>query len=63
MTASGLTFSFLFGIVWRSLIFWVPVFGKLWALGHLWFLWNLFQYSLILPVIPPRQAESGWRAL
>ena len=48
MTASGLTFSFLFGIVWRSLIFWVPVFGKLWALGHLWFLWNLFQYSLIL---------------
>ena len=48
MTASSLTFSFLFGIVWRSLIFWVPVFGKLWALGHLWFLWNLFQYSLIL---------------
>ena len=48
MTASGLTFSFLFGIVWRSLIFWIPVFGKLWALGHLWFLWNLFQYSLIL---------------
>ena len=48
MPASGLTFSFLFGILWRSLIFWVPVFGKLWALGHLWFLWNLFQYSLIL---------------
>ena len=48
MPASSLPFSFLFGIVWRSLIFWIPVFGKLWALGHLWFLWNLFQYSLIL---------------
>ena len=48
MTVGGLTSSFLFGIVWRSLIFWIPIFGKLVALGHLWFLWNLFQYSLIL---------------
>jgi len=44
----GLLFGFLFGIIWRSLIFWVPVIGKLIALGHLWFLWNLFQYSLLL---------------
>ena len=44
----GLTFGFLFGIIWRSLIFWVPIFGKLIALGHLWFLWNLFQYSVLL---------------
>ena len=46
MTPIGLTFGFLFGIVWRSLTFWVPVYGKLIALGHLWFLWNLFQYSV-----------------
>ncbi len=44
----GMTWAFFIGIVWRSLIFWVPVFGKLVALGHLWFLWNLFLYSLIL---------------
>ena len=44
----GLVFGFLVGIIWRSLVFWVPVIGKLIALGHLWFLWNLFQYSLIL---------------
>jgi hypothetical protein len=48
MTPIGLTFGFLFGIVWRSLTFWVPVIGKLIALGHLWFLWNLFQYSVLL---------------
>lgn len=48
MTPIGLTFGFLFGIVWRSLTFWVPVYGKLIALGHLWFLWNLFQYSVLL---------------
>ena len=51
MSPVGLTFGFLFGIVWRSLVFWIPIFGKLVALGHLWFLWNLFQYSLILTPI------------
>ena len=43
-----LTFEFLWGIIWRTLFFWVPFVGKLYALGHLWFLWNLFQYSVIL---------------
>jgi glucan biosynthesis protein C len=47
----SLTKSFISGIFWRSLIFWIPVFGKLIALGHLWFLWNLFQYSLLLTPI------------
>ena len=47
----SLTKSFISGIFWRSLIFWIPVFGKLIALGHLWFLWNLFQYSLFLTPI------------
>ena len=51
MTLAGLTEGFLFGIIWRSLLFWVPIFGKLLALGHLWFLWNLFQYSVILTPI------------
>ena len=45
---AGITITFLGGIIWRSLTFWIPVFGKLIALGHLWFLWNLFLYSLIL---------------
>ena len=48
MTLAGLTEGFLIGIIWRSLFFWIPSFGKLLALGHLWFLWNLFQYSVIL---------------
>ena len=30
-----------------SFVFWVPLFGKIIALGHLWFLWNLFLYSLL----------------
>ena len=47
----SLTKSFILGIFWRSLIFWIPVFGKLIALGHLWFLWNLFQYSLLMTPI------------
>ena len=51
MSPIGLTFGFLWGVVWRSLVFWIPIFGKLIALGHLWFLWNLFQYSLILTPI------------
>ena len=46
-----LTKSFISGIFWRSLVFWIPVFGKLIALGHLWFLWNLFQYSLLMTPI------------
>ena len=48
LNLSEMTSAFLFGIVWRSLSFWIPVFGKLIALGHLWFLWNLFLYSLIM---------------
>ena len=48
MTLAGLTEGFLIGIIWRSLFFWIPIYGKLLALGHLWFLWNLFQYSVIL---------------
>ena len=48
MDLMSLTGEFLWGIVWRSLFFWVPFVGKLFALGHLWFLWNLFQYSLFL---------------
>ena len=51
MSPSGLAFGFLFGIVWRSLAFWILIIGKLIALGHLWFLWNLFQYSLIMTPI------------
>ncbi|MGB0623013.1 MAG: acyltransferase family protein [Candidatus Thalassarchaeaceae archaeon] len=47
----SLTKSFISGIFWRSLVFWIPVFGKLIALGHLWFLWNLFQYSLFMTPI------------
>jgi hypothetical protein len=43
--------NFLWGIIWRSLVFWIPIYGKLIALGHLWFLWNLFQYSLIMTPI------------
>ena len=47
----SLSISFLEGIVWRTLVFWIPIFGKLIALGHLWFLWNLFQYSLFMTPI------------
>lgn len=47
----SLTKSFISGIFWRSLVFWIPVFGKLIALGHLWFLWNLFQYSFFMTPI------------
>jgi len=51
MNPVGLSISFFSGIIWRSLIFWIPIFGKIIALGHLWFLWNLFQYSLIMTPI------------
>ena len=47
----SLSISFALGIIWRSLVFWIPIFGKLIALGHLWFLWNLFQYSLLMTPI------------
>ena len=47
----SLSISFLLGIIWRSLVFWIPIFGKLIALGHLWFLWNLFQYSILMTPI------------
>ena len=48
LDAESLISSFLLGILWRSLIFWIPIFGKLLALGHLWFLWNLFFYSVLM---------------
>ena len=34
-------------VLFTSFIFWVPLFGKILALSHLWFLWNLFLYSLL----------------
>ena len=40
--------SILLHILITSLSFWIPILGKIIALGHLWFLWNLFLYSLIL---------------
>ena len=43
--------AFIKHIFWTSLLFWIPLFGKIIALGHLWFLWNLFLYSLILTPI------------
>lgn len=39
--------AFALHVVFTSFLFWVPLFGKIIALGHLWFLWNLFLYSLI----------------
>ena len=42
------------GFIWvilLSLFFWVPVLGKILSLGHLWFIWNLFQYSILLTPI------------
>ena len=40
--------AFILHIFLTSFVFWVPLFGKIIALGHLWFLWNLFLYSLLL---------------
>ncbi len=40
--------AFVKHIIGTSIIFWIPIYGKVYALGHLWFLWNLFLYSLIL---------------
>tara|TARA_B100000609_G_scaffold72903_1_gene58182 strand:- start:19 stop:1290 length:1272 start_codon:yes stop_codon:yes gene_type:complete len=45
---SSLVNDLLEHIFWTSILFWVPVIGKIFALGHLWFLWNLFLYSLLL---------------
>ena len=36
------TVAFILHVFFTSFIFWVPLFGKIIALGHLWFLWNLF---------------------
>ena len=58
MSPLGLTFGFLFGIVWRSLVFWVPIIGKIIALGHLWFLWNLLPSSLLFR--PPGEPMDLW---
>ena len=41
------TVAFILHVLFTSFIFWVPLFGKIIALGHLWFLWNLFLYSLL----------------
>ena len=43
--------SIILHILITSLTFWIPILGKIIALGHLWFLWNLFLYSLILTPI------------
>ena len=48
MTLAGLTEGFLIGIIWRSLFFWIPIFGKLLALWSSLVPLNLFQYSVIL---------------
>ncbi len=34
MSPSGLTLGFLFGIIWRSLVFWVPIFGQYFSILH-----------------------------
>ena len=46
----GLVSGFLWGIL-LSLFFWVPILGKILSLGHLWFVWNLFLYSILLTPI------------
>lgn len=46
----GLVSEFLWGIL-LSLFFWVPILGKILSLGHLWFVWNLFLYSILLTPI------------
>ena len=40
--------SLMFHILFTSVIFWIPIFGKILALSHLWFLWNLFLYSVFM---------------
>lgn len=39
--------AFILHVFLTSFVFWIPLFGKIIALGHLWFLWNLFLYSLL----------------
>ena len=46
-TFADVLIEFLFHVIFTSFVFWVPLFGKLIALHHLWFLWNLFLYSLL----------------
>ena len=46
----GLVSGFLWGIL-LSLFFWVPILGKILSFGHLWFVWNLFLYSILLTPI------------
>ncbi|OUV39564.1 MAG: hypothetical protein CMA18_003875 [Methanobacteriota archaeon] len=46
-TVSDTLIAFVLHVFLTSFVFWVPLFGKIIALGHLWFLWNLFLYSLL----------------
>jgi len=50
-SVSDIGISLLYHILITSFIFWVPIIGKIIALGHLWFLWNLFLYSLLMTPI------------
>lgn len=51
--------AFFFHVVFTSFLFWVPLFGKIIALGHLWFLWNLFLYSVMcIPIFHIVQKNS-----
>ena len=47
-SASDIATSLLYHIMITSFLFWIPIIGKIFALGHLWFLWNLFLYSLLM---------------
>lgn len=46
-TVTDSIIAFILHVLFTSFVFWVPLFGKIIALGHLWFLWNLFLYSLL----------------
>ena len=54
--------AFLAHVLFTSFLFWVPLFGKIIALGHLWFLWNLFLYSLLcIPIFHMVQKKPDGR--
>ncbi len=54
--------AFLAHVLFTSFLFWVPLFGKIIALGHLWFLWNLFLYSVLcIPIFHIVQKNSDGR--
>ena len=46
-TVTDSIIAFILHVLFTSFVFWIPLFGKIIALGHLWFLWNLFLYSLL----------------